>query len=52
MAIASLGVLLDGSPHVIRWGWLQITLANLVVIILMVVVFIVAVLAPFPRPEK
>jgi hypothetical protein len=45
-------VLLNGSPHVISWGWVQITVANLVVIILMAVVFIAAVLLPFPRGTK
>jgi hypothetical protein len=48
----ALGVLLSGSPHVISWGWLQITLANLVVIVLMVVVFVVALLAPFPGRKR
>jgi hypothetical protein len=47
-----LGVLLSGSPHVISWGWLQITVANLVVIVLMVVVFVVALVAPFPGGKR
>jgi hypothetical protein len=52
MAALAIGSILNGSPQVISWGWLQITLANLVVIGLMVVAFIVAVLAPFPRGKR
>jgi hypothetical protein len=33
----------------IHWGWIQISLANLVVIALMIVVLIVAIALPFPR---
>jgi hypothetical protein len=34
--------------HYIQWHIIQISVANLVVIILMVVTFIVALFAPFP----
>ena len=47
-----LGLLLNGRPYVISWGWFQITLANLVVILLMIAVFALAVLAPFPRGKQ
>jgi hypothetical protein len=40
---------LNGSGHYIQWGFVQISVANLVVIILMVVVFVLAILLPFPR---
>jgi hypothetical protein len=49
---AVVAVLLNGRPHVIAWGWLQITLANLIVIILMAVVFVAALVLPFPRGTK
>jgi hypothetical protein len=49
--VALLGALvnLNGSGHYISWGFIQISVANLVVIILMVVVFVLAILLPFPR---
>ena len=43
-----LAVGLNGSGHYIHWGFVQLSLANLIVIALMVVVFIVALLLPFP----
>jgi hypothetical protein len=44
-----LAVGLNGSGYYIHWGFFQMSLANLIVIILMIVVFILAVLLPFPR---
>ncbi len=45
------GVLIDlgGTGHYIHWGFVQISLANLVVILLMIVVFVLAIFLPFPR---
>jgi hypothetical protein len=40
---------LGGAGHYIHWGFIQISVANLVVILLMIVVFILAILLPFPR---
>ncbi len=40
---------LNGSGHYIHWGFIQLSVANFVVIVLMVVVFVVAILLPFPR---
>jgi hypothetical protein len=40
---------LNGSGHYVHWGFIQISVANLVVIALMIVVFVLAVLLPFPR---
>ena len=36
----------------IHWGWFQISVANLIVIISMIVVFIVALVVPFPGRNK
>lgn len=36
----------------IHWGWFQISVANLVVIILMIVTFVIALLVPFPGKNK
>jgi hypothetical protein len=40
---------LNGSGRYIHWGFIQMSLANLVIIILMIVVFVLAILLPFPR---
>ena len=46
--LASL-VNLNHPGHYIHWGFIQISLANLIVIILMIVVFVLAIALPFPR---
>jgi hypothetical protein len=40
---------LNGPGHYIHWGFIQISVANLVVILLMIAVFVLAVMLPFPR---
>jgi hypothetical protein len=40
---------LNGSGHYVHWGFIQISVANLVLIGLMVLVFIAAILDPFRR---
>jgi hypothetical protein len=44
-----LAVGLNGKGYYIHWGFFQISLANLIVIILMIVVFVLALLLPFPK---
>ena len=39
---------LDNPGHYLNWGFIHISVANLIVICLMVLVFIAAVLLPFP----
>ncbi len=39
---------LDGNSYYIHWGFFQISLANLVVVILMILVFVLALVVPFP----
>jgi ABC-type proline/glycine betaine transport system permease subunit len=46
--IASL-INLNGSGHYIHWGFIQMSVANLVLIGLMVLVFIAALLIPYRR---
>jgi len=48
---ALLGALinLNGSGHYIHWGFIQLSVANFVVIISMIVVFVLAILLPFPK---
>ncbi|MDH6121363.1 hypothetical protein [Kitasatospora sp. GAS204B] len=43
---------LNGTGHYVHWGVVQISVANLVVIALMVLVFVLALLLPFPRGRK
>ena len=45
---------LNSPGYYIHWGFIQISLANLIVILLMIVVFVVALFVPFPggRNEK
>jgi len=47
----SLAALVDLSTpgHYVHWGFVQISVANLVVIAVMLVVFALAVLLPFPH---
>ncbi|MDQ2749668.1 MAG: hypothetical protein ABI775_03930 [Pseudonocardiales bacterium] len=40
--------LLSGHAHYVHWGVIQISLTNLLIIIFMVVVFVAALLLPFP----
>ena len=48
---ALLGALinLNGSGRYIHWGFIQMSYGNLIVIVLMIVVFVLAILLPFPR---
>jgi hypothetical protein len=36
---------------IVQWGWVTITVANLLVILGMIVVFVLALLLPFPAPH-
>jgi hypothetical protein len=48
MATAVRGVVnLNGPGHYLHWGFIQMSVANAVVIALMVVVFVAAILIPF-----
>ena len=40
---------LDTTGHYLHWGVIQISVANLVVIVTMVVVFVLALVLPFPN---
>jgi hypothetical protein len=46
--VASL-INLGGTGHYVHWGFIQLSVANLLVILLMIVVFVLAILLPFPR---
>ena len=49
---AIIGGILDGRQRLVSWGWLQITVANLVVIIAMIALFVLALVVPFPKAKK
>jgi len=40
---------LNKRPYYIHWGVVQLSLANLIVIALMLVVFVLALVVPFPK---
>jgi hypothetical protein len=40
---------LNHPGHYLHWGVIQISVANLVVILAMIVLFMLALLLPFPR---
>jgi hypothetical protein len=39
---------MNAPAHYFEWGFIHISVANLTVIVLMVVVFVLAILLPFP----
>jgi len=43
---------MNAATHYFHWGFILITAANLIVIALMILVFILAVLLPFPGPRR
>lgn len=43
---------MDHPGTYLHWGWFQISLANLIVIIIMLVVFVVALITPFPGRKR
>jgi len=43
---------MNGAAHYFHWGFIQISAANLVVILLMILVFALAVLVPFPSSKR
>ncbi len=40
---------LKHTPEFIHWGVIQISVANLIVIALMIVLFVLAIFVPFPK---
>jgi hypothetical protein len=40
---------LNHPAHYLTWGWLSISLPNLIVILLMILIFVLAILLPFPK---
>ena len=42
------GGLLDGDAYYLHWGVIQISLTNFLIIVAMVVIFVLALVRPFP----
>ncbi len=40
---------LSGRSHYLHWGVIQISLTNFVIIVAMVVIFVLALVVPFPH---
>jgi hypothetical protein len=49
LSLLSAPVNLNHHGHYVHWGVIQLSVANLIVIIVMIVVFVVALLLPFPK---
>ena len=49
-----LAVGLDGTGKYLHWGVVQLSLANLIVVVVIAVLFVAAILLPFPgdRPDE
>jgi hypothetical protein len=43
---------LNGHGRYIHWGFIQLSYANFVVIVLMIIVFILAIVLPFPKRKR
>lgn len=41
--------LLSGRPHYLHWGVIQISLTNFLIIVVMLLLFLLALLIPFPQ---
>ncbi len=50
--VVTTAVGLGGKPYFIHWGWFQISAANLVVIVAMLLTFTLSLLVPFPRRRR
>ena len=55
--VASRGVLgavvdLNKPARYIRWGWFQMSVANFTVIVMMIAVFVIALVVPFPGRRR
>jgi hypothetical protein len=44
-----LAAALDQPATYLEWGWLSISVPNLIVLMIMVVLFVAALLIPFPK---
>jgi hypothetical protein len=57
LVVSPVGVLgavfnLNHPAHVVEWHFIQLSVANIVVIALMIVVFVLAIVLPFPGAAR
>lgn len=50
--MTSLALNLNHPGHYVHWGVIQISVANLIVIAVMIVLFVAAILLPFPKDRS
>jgi hypothetical protein len=43
---------LSGPAHYLHWHFFQMSVPNVIVILMMIAVFIAAIFVPFPRRER
>jgi hypothetical protein len=43
---------MDGQGTYVGWGWFNVSLGNLIIIVVMLAVFVLALVAPFPRGRR
>jgi len=51
-AIVGAMVNLNHPTHYIHWGWFSMSVANFALIALMIVVFVLAIVVPFPKGRR
>ena len=43
---------MNGSANYLEWGWLSISVPNLIVILVMILLFALAIVLPFPKDRQ
>ena len=46
--MAATTAVLGGAGHILHWGWFSIGLSNLLIILAMIILFVLALVVPFP----
>lgn len=52
MGVIAAGIDIARPTRYIHWGWFQISVPNLIVILLMIAVLVLAIALPFPGSER
>ncbi len=52
MSVMGAIINLNHPAHVVEWHFIQLSVANIVVIALMIVVFVLAIVLPFPGAAR
>jgi hypothetical protein len=42
----------NGSVSYLGWGWVSISVPNLIVILVMILIFVLAIVLPFPKDRQ